>query len=57
MARTARFIMSGLNGVVKMAGSVAVPVFFPWRLKMLAVFLVSIVYSLRYFPWVDSIDV
>ena len=32
VARTARFITSGLSGVVNIVGSVVFPVGFPWRL-------------------------
>jgi hypothetical protein len=39
VARTARFMTSGLSGVVNIVGSVVLAVGFPWRLKMLAVFL------------------
>jgi len=45
MASTARFITSGLRGVAKTAGSVVLPMGFPWRLKILAVFLVGIALS------------
>ena len=45
MARTARFMMSGLSGVSKTAGSVLLPMGFPWRSKIFAVFLVGIVSS------------
>jgi hypothetical protein len=42
MARAARFITSGLRGVSKTVGSVVLPVGFPSRLKIIAVFLAGI---------------
>ena len=42
MARAARFITSGLRGVSKTVGSVVLPVGFPSRLKIFAVFLAGI---------------
>ena len=56
IASTARFMTSGLRGVSKTVGSVVLPMGFPWRSKIFAVFLVGIVYHC-YFPWVDSMDV
>jgi hypothetical protein len=45
MASTARFIMSGLMGVAKMAGSVVLPVGFPVRSKILTVLAGGTVWS------------
>ena len=44
MAKTARFITSGLNGVKKMFGSVVFPVDFPCKSKISAFFCSGMVF-------------